>query len=65
MKIKHSPLEDIDIAESITVQTENGPVMVYTRESGVLNDELYEYVIHTGEKILTLLIGVCGGLCPE
>ena len=65
MKIKHSPLEDIDIAESITVQTENGPVTVYTRELGVLNDELYEYVIHTGEKILTLLIGVCGGLCPE
>lgn len=65
MKIKHSPLEDIDIAESITVQTENGPVTVYTRESDVLNDELYEYVIHTGEKILTLLIGVCGGLCPE
>ncbi len=65
MKIKHSPLEDIDIAESITVQTENGSVTVYTRESGVLNDELYEYVIYTGEKILTLLIGVCGGLCPE
>lgn len=65
MKIKRSPLEDIDIAKSITVQTENGPVTVYTRESGVLNDELYEYVIYTSEKILTLLIGVCGGLCPE
>lgn len=65
MKIKHSPLEDIDIADSIIIQTENGPVTVYTRESGVLNDELYEYVIHTAEKILTLLIGVCGGLCPE
>lgn len=65
MEIKHSPLEDIDIAESIIVQTENGPVTVYTRESGVLNDELYDYVIHTSEKILTLLIGACGGLCPE
>lgn len=65
MKIKHSPLEYIDTAKSITVQTKNGPVTVYTRESGVLNDELYEYAIHTGEKILILLIGVCGGLCPE
>ena len=65
MKIKRSPLEDIDIAKSITVLTENGPGSLYTRESGVLNDELYEYVIHTCEKILTLLIGVCGGLCPE